>query len=140
MADRDNQGLSGRELQESQSGGESGEFGGNMQQQQAGGMVGGGPGASDASSAGGSSGTGGYGKAQNVQFHQGQGDSPPGLAGGAPRGTSGQSRGEAYDEQQGGGRSVDTVSQLGDGEADDFQIDQQEHQDRGQSEAERESD
>ena len=140
MADTDNQGLSGRDLQESQSGGESGEFGGNMQQQQAGGMVGGGPGASDASSAGGSSGTGGYGNSQNVQFHQGQGSAPPGLAGGAPHGHSGLSRGEAFDEQQGGGRGADTVSPGGDGGADDFLIDQQEHQDRGQSEAEQESD
>ena len=100
MADTDSkQGLSGRDLQESQSGGESGAFGGNMQQQQAAGMVGGGPGASDASPAGGSSGTGGYGKSQNAQLHQGQGSSPPGLAGGAPHGHGGLSRGEAYDEQ-----------------------------------------
>ena len=36
MADTDGkQGQAGRDLQESQSGGESGEFGGNMQQQQA---------------------------------------------------------------------------------------------------------
>ena len=141
MADTDGkQGQAGRDLQESQSGGESGEFGGNMQQQQAAGMVGGGPGAGDASPAGGSSGTGGYGKSQNAQLHQGQGSSPPGLAGGAPHGHGGLSRGEAYDEQQGGGRGADSVSgEDGDG-ADDFLVDQRAHQDRGQSEAERESD
>ena len=98
-------------------------------------MVGGGPGAGDASPAGGSSGTGGYGRSQNAQLHQGQGDSPPGLPDSAPHG---QSRGEAYDEQQGGGRGADSLS-AEDG-ADDFLVDQRENQDRGQSEAERESD
>ena len=44
----------------------------------------------------------------------------------------GQSRGERYDEEQGGGRGPDSVS-LDD---DEIAADQQAHQDRGQSEAE----
>ena len=48
--------------------------------------------------------------------------------GGAP----GQSRGERYDEEQGGGRGPESVS-LDD---DEIAADQQAHQDRGQSEAE----
>ena len=43
-----------------------------------------------------------------------------------------QSRGERYDEEQGGGRGPDSVS-LDD---DEIAADQQAHQDRGQSEAE----
>jgi hypothetical protein len=46
--------------------------------------------------------------------------------------TAGQSRGERYDEEQGGGRGPDSVS-LDD---DEIAADQQAHQDRGQSEAE----
>jgi hypothetical protein len=136
MADRDKEGLSGRDLQSSQSGGESGEFGGNRAQQQANGMVGGGPSSSDLSSAGGSSGTGGYGNAQNALFGQGQGSAPTG--GGASRGPTHQSRGERFDEEQGGGRSADSVSPEA-GDEDDLLIEASEHQDRGQSEAEAES-
>jgi hypothetical protein len=116
MADRDKGGLSGRDLQESQSGGESGQFGGNMEQQQG----------------DGSSGTSGYGNSLDTQG-QHQGGSAPGRGG--------LSRGEAFDEQQGGGRGADSVSDSGEeGSADDLELDQQAHQDRGQSEAERESD
>jgi hypothetical protein len=134
----DTQGLSGRDLQASQSGGESGEFGGNRAQSQAGGIVGGGPSASDLGSAGGSSGTGGYGRSQNAANHQGQGEGQAGLAGGgAQQGDHHQSRGEAFDEQQGGGRDMASVSRDDDqAGADDPQLDQQAHQDRGQSEAE----
>ena len=123
MAD-DKQGLSGRDLQGSQSGGDSGEFAqGNMNQQQQADPAGGGVTASDQSSAGGSSGTGGYGSSQNVvnqrdvQPNQG---AQSGLAGGDLRAgggssdgqmdegqqMSGQSRGERFDEEQGGGRGV----------------------------------
>ena len=117
----DNAPLSGSDLQSSQSGGGSGEFGGSMDQRQAE-PVGGGTTASDRSSAGGSSGTGGYGKSQNVTLQRegqpAQG-SQSGLAGGdlseggrsedsseIGRAPSGQSRGERYDEEQGGGRGV----------------------------------
>jgi hypothetical protein len=111
MADRsDDTPIAGRDLQQSQSGGGSGEFGGNRVQDQKQ-PVGGGATASDRSSAGGSSGTGGYGKSENVveqrdvQPEQG---SEPGLAGRAPEraASSDQSRGERYDEEQGGGRGV----------------------------------
>jgi hypothetical protein len=112
MADRDKGGLSGRDLQESQSGGESGRFGGNMEQQQG----------------DGSSGTSGYGNSLDTQSqHEG---------GGGP-GSGGLSRGEAFDEQQGGGRGPDSVSDLGES-ADDLELDQQ-AEDRARSEAERES-
>ena len=117
----DNAPLSGSDLQSSQSGGGSGQFGGSMDQRQAE-PVGGGTTASDRSSAGGSSGTGGYGKSQNVTLQRdgqpAQG-SQSGLAGGdlseggrtedsseIGRAPSGQSRGERYDEEQGGGRGV----------------------------------
>ena len=117
----DNPRLSGSDLQSSQSGGGSGQFGGSMDQRQAE-PVGGGTTASDRSSAGGSSGTGGYGKSQNVTLQRdgqpAQG-SQSGLAGGdlseggrtedsseIGRAPSGQSRGERYDEEQGGGRGV----------------------------------
>src|SRR4028119_1665714 len=112
MAD-DKQGLSGRDLQGSQSGGDSGEFAqGNMNQQQAD-PAGGGATASDQSSAGGSSGTGGYGSSQNVvnqrdqQPNQG---AQPGLAGGggdlrAGGGTSdGQDVGQPASGQSRGAR------------------------------------
>jgi hypothetical protein len=59
----------------------------------------------------------------------------PGLAGGRPApGASapGQSRGERYDEEQGGGRGPESVSP----DDDEIAADQQAHQDRGQSEAE----
>lgn len=136
MAD-DKDGLSGRDLQESQSGGDSGVFGGNMDQQQRAGQAGGGAGPSDVSNAGGSSGTGGYGSSQNVVNHQDQQAraGQPGLAGGASTpggGATNQSRGERYDEEQGGGRGPESVS-LDD---DEIEADQRAHQDRGQSEAE----
>ncbi len=109
---------------------------------------GGGPGESDMASPGGSSGTGGYGNAQNQANHQGQEVRPSGH-------DMHQSRGELFDELQGGGRSEDSVSgdsvaQVGgsDGsfdqatdenelsrQADELLRDQQEHQDRGQSAA-----
>jgi hypothetical protein len=141
MNDRNagDRGSSGRDLQESQAGGESGEFGGTMAQQQAQGIVGGGPSPGDLGAPGGSSGTGGYGSAQNAANHQGQRESQAGLAGGGQlqQGDAGQSRGEAFDEQQGGGRSSDSISLDGDeAGTEDFQLDQQAHQDRGQSEAE----
>jgi hypothetical protein len=132
----DNAPMTGSELQSSQSGGGSGEFGGSRDQRQTE-PVGGGTTASDRSSAGGSSGTGGYGKSQNVTLQRdgqpAQG-SQSGLAGGdlseggrsedsseignAP---SGQSRGERYDEEQGGGRGVrfdgtSSVSETAEGE------------------------
>jgi hypothetical protein len=144
MAD-ENKGLSGRDLQESQSGGDSGEFGGNQAQQQQDDPAGGGVTASDMSNAGGSSGTGGYGSSQNVvnqrdgQPNQG---AQSGLAGGDLRAgggssddqqqASGQSRGERFDEEQGGGRGVMFD---GTGGVSEFADDQQAHQDRGQSEA-----
>src|SRR4051812_5453697 len=114
MAD-DKDGLRGRDLQDSQSGGDSGRFGGNMDQDQRAGQAGGGPGPSDVSNAGGSSGTGGYGRSQNVANHQGQQAQPgqAGLAGGRPTASDaapGQSRGERYDEEQGGGRGPESVS------------------------------
>ncbi len=111
---------------------------------------GGGPGESDMASPGGSSGTGGYGNAQNQANHQGQGQ------GVRPSGHDmHQSRGELFDEQQGGGRdaasvSGDDIAQVGgsDGsfdqvtdedelsrQADELLRDQSEHQNRGQSEA-----
>jgi hypothetical protein len=155
MTEQDRDGMSGSELQESQSGGESGEFGGNRAQQQSGQggiggqQLGGGAEAPDMGAGGGSSGTGGYGNAQNQANHQGQ----QGGAGQAAYGNSG--RGAAFDEAQGGGRGVDDISRSADeryggssGEfdeedgnpaADEFLRDQQAHQDRGQSEAEEEA-
>ena len=102
---------------------QSGKSGGGRQ-------VGGGPSASDMAAPGGSSGTGGYGNAQNQQFHQGQQDgrlsgrdSDPAL-----------DRADRFDEQQGGGRGDDAVTM----NADDLEADQAAHQDRGQSVAEAE--
>lgn len=124
------EGLTGSELQESQSDGGSG---GNRDQQQSGQaghggqQIGGGATRSDFDQAGGSGGTGGYGNAQNQENHQGQ----QGLASYGNSEEMEQSRGERYDEQQGGGRSADSVSRGG-GEAE-FDQDQQDHQDRGQS-------
>ena len=149
MANQDEQnrgnkteGSSGSELQQSQSGGDSGRFGGNRDQQQSGQaghggqQMGGGAIESDFAQAGGSSGTGGYGNAQNQENHQGQG----GLASYGTHDPQ-QSRGERFDEQQGGGRSDDALGSAQElGDADEFQRDQQAHQDRGQSEAEEESD
>jgi hypothetical protein len=132
MAD-DKDGLGGRDLQQSQSGGDSGVFGGNMAQQQRAGQAGGGPGPGDAG-IGGSSGTGGYGSSQEVDRQDRQAGQPglAGEAGDGGGGADGQSRGERFDEEQGGGRGPERVS------ADDEEIaeDQRAHQDRGQSEAE----
>ncbi|HEX8640869.1 MAG TPA: hypothetical protein VF704_06900 [Allosphingosinicella sp.] len=94
-------------------------------------QLGGGPSAADMAAPGGSSGSGGYGNAQNQQLHQGQeGGSLFGQ-----RGDEGQSRGERFDEAQGGGRGGQSVSG-----GDDLAEDQAAHQDRGQSVAEAESD
>jgi hypothetical protein len=90
-------------------------------------QLGGAPGASDMAAPGGSSGTGGYGNDQNAQ-NQG-----PDAQSQAP--DPGQSRGERFDEAQGGGRGADTVSVDQDRDGDDFAEDQQAHQDRGQSAA-----
>lgn len=137
MAD-DKDRMTSRDLQESQSGGESGRFGGNMVQEQRSGEAAGGPEASDVSNAGGSSGAGGYGRSENVQSHQGQQANPgqPGV-GSAERGpieSENQSRAELEDELANGGRGPDSVSP----DDDEIARDQQAHQDRGQDEAEAE--
>ena len=140
MADNDSsETRTGAELQDSQSGGGSGLFGGNRNQEgQATGQQGGGPSEADLSQAGGSSGTGGYGSSQNVANHQGQGQPEAGQAGGdyAQGGHAhGQSRGERWDEEQGGGRAaadLDQVETAGRGPSE-FAVDQAAHQDRGQS-------
>ena len=149
MANQQNDGiqdadqLSGRDLQQSQATGEPGVgFARDQMQEGTGGeQMGGGPSQSDMAAPGGSSGSGGYGNAQNQAFHQGQqqAQTQPGPE---------QSRGEFYDEQQGGGRNAESVSQQGgsdpaenrqlDQQADALLQDQQQHQDRGQSEAEAE--
>lgn len=153
VTDADN--VSGRDLQQSQitGGGDAGFTRDAMQGETGGAQLGGGPEPSDMAAPGGSSGTGGYGNAQNQANHQGQQTGIPGR-------DLGQSRGERFDEAQGGGRSAegvssDSVAQAGgsDGSfdqvqdndprtqaADEFLRDQQEHQDRGQSEAELERD
>lgn len=74
----------------------------------------------------------GYGQDQNSENMQGQ-------QGQASYGNSGQSRGERFDEQQGGGRGPDSIDQQ-QGDATEFGRDQMEHQDRGQSEIDEESD
>jgi hypothetical protein len=82
----------------------------NQNDQGGGRQMGGGANESDPDPAGGSSGTGGYGNAQNQENHQGQ-------QGQASYGNSGeveQSRGERFDEMQGGGRASDSVSDEGD--------------------------
>ena len=114
---------------------------------------GGGPVESDMASPGGSSGSGGYGNAQNQANHQGQEVRPSGH-------DMHQSRGELFDERQGGGRNADSVSsddiaQAGgsagsfdqatdrnalEAQADELLREQQEHQDRGQSTADFERD
>ncbi len=114
---------------------------------------GGGPVESDMASPGGSSGSGGYGNAQNQANHQGQQVRPSGH-------DMHQSRGELFDEQQGGGRgpgsvSDDEIAQVGgsDGsfdqstdrnelsrQADELLRDQQDHQNRGQETADFERD
>lgn len=107
-------------------------------------QAGGGPGKSDQAQAGGSSGTGGYGNAQNQANHQGQ-EGQLGQSGYGSGAEPQQSRGERFDENQGGGRSDDSVTadltsderreQQQTQQADEFMADQQAHQDRGQSEA-----
>lgn len=74
-----------------------------MADQTGGTQIGGGPTQSDMANPGGSSGTGGYGKDQQSQSHQGQ-------AQGASGHDERQSRGERYDEEQGGGRGSDSIS------------------------------
>jgi hypothetical protein len=66
-------------------------------------QLGGGPTQSDMAAPGGSSGTGGYGKDQQSASHQGQ-------AQGATGHDERQSRGERYDEEQGGGRGPESIS------------------------------
>ena len=97
--------LSGADLQQSQltGAGEAGFTRDAMQGQTGGAQLGGGPDQSDMAAPGGSSGTGGYGNAQNQQNHQGQQT-------GASGHDRGQSRGERFDEEQGGGRSADSIS------------------------------
>lgn len=94
-------------------------------------QLGGGPGYADMTSGAGSSGTGGYGNAQNQQLHQGQHDDSM-----ARQSDERLSRGEAFDEQQGGGCGPDSVSI----DRDQLARDQREHQDRGQSIAKDEAD
>ena len=148
----DRNGMSGRDLQESQSGGGSGDFGGNRYQQQETGEPRGESEPAPVSNATGSSGSGGYGDMQNQQNHQGQGEGQAGLVGSDLRqsggSSQGQSRGERFDEEQGGGRGGSPLFEGGEdqgssglisGEAGDqatseFERDQREHQDRGQSE------
>ncbi|MFN3944732.1 MAG: hypothetical protein ACK4K7_07370 [Allosphingosinicella sp.] len=84
----------------------------------------------------GSGGGGGYGDMQNQENHQGQ------QSGGLPGYGSNpeQSRGEAFDEAQGGGRGSDSVSGGPDDGGDDaIGRDLRAHQDRGQSAAEEEA-
>lgn len=153
VTDIDN--VSGRDLQQSQitGSGDAAFTRDSMQGQTGGTQLGGGPAQSDMAAPGGSSGGGGYGNAQNQANHQGQ---QTGILGR----DLGQGRGERFDEQQGGGRgpgsiSDDLVSQQGGADGsfdqvqdddalskagDEFLRDQQEHQDRGQSEADFESD
>ena len=75
-----------------------------------------------------------YGRDQNAESHQGQSESQrPDAA------ERGQSRGERYDEAAGGGRGADSVSFDPDRDGfDELAEDQEQHQDRGQSEAEEE--
>lgn len=68
---------------------------------QGGAQLGGAPGASDMAAPGGSSGTGGYGNDMNTQDQQSESGEASDHR---------QSRGERYDEAQGGGRDADTVS------------------------------
>ncbi|HEX4736987.1 MAG TPA: hypothetical protein VH331_05445 [Allosphingosinicella sp.] len=125
MADNKD-GMRGRDLQDSQSGGESGRFGGNMNQGQRAGEAAGGPEPSDIGNAGGSSGGGGYGSSQDVVNRQDQ------QAKRGPVQSESQSRGERYDEIANGGRGPESVSP----DDDEIARDQQAHQDRGQSDVE----
>ena len=69
-------------------------------------QFGGGPGQSDAEAPGGSGGTGGYGDDANTVNNE-EGRSQAGYGNSQD---AGQSRGEAYDEAQGGGRDDRSVS------------------------------
>jgi hypothetical protein len=159
MADNDKAGvtdadnLSGSGLQQSQltGAGGAGMTRANNQGETGGAQLGGGPSQSDMASPGGSSGSGGYGNDQQSANDQGQQFARQSRTGH----DEGQSRGERWDEEQGGGRaadsvSSDTVAQAGGGQgsfdqhtdsnalerqADELLRDQQEHQDRGQSDA-----
>src|SRR4051812_14907615 len=96
--------MTGSEVHRSQSGGNSGRFGGNRDEMQRSGQVGGGTEAADVSNAGGSSGTGGYGSSQNVvnqQDQQARGGADSGQGGGdLPQARGAEvSRGERYDEE-----------------------------------------
>ena len=108
MANDRNEALSGRDLQASQAGGASGAYDGSNRDQRQSQPEGGGPAEADLDAAGGSSGAGGYGSSQDVVNQR---DEQP-EAGGAERRDgeasqrSGQSRGERFDEEQGGGRGV----------------------------------
>ena len=136
---RDADDLSGRDLQQSQAIAPStGEFARDRMQDGSGGdQQGGGPTPSDMAAPGGSSGAGGYGQAQNQANHQGQQQAQA-----ASVAHDGQDRGEAVDEQQGGGRDAASISRRAgsdptedrqlDEEADALLEDQQQHQDRGQ--------
>ena len=113
MANDRNEGLSGRDLQSSQAGGASGQYDGANRDQRQSQPEGGGVTDGDESSAGGSSGGGGYGSSQDVvnqRDRQPAEGSPSGLAGDNPSASGGapggQSRGERFDEEQGGGRGV----------------------------------
>ena len=151
ITDADN--LSGSGLQQSQltPDGSGGLTRDHMQGETGGAQLGGGPSQSDMASPGGSSGSGGYGNDQQSANDQGQQFARDDRIGH----DEGQSRGERFDEEQGGGRAVDsvssdTVAQAGGGggsfdqhtdqnpleaAADELLRDQQEHQDRGQSDA-----
>jgi hypothetical protein len=112
-----------------------GEVRGDLKQDnslEGGSQAGGGPGASDMAAPGGSSGTGGYGNDQNSQNHQGQGQ------GASTPADPGQSRGERFDEMQGGGRGAESVSFDKARDGGDFAADQAAHQDRGQALADEE--
>lgn len=108
--DGDRQGLRGSDLQQSQEGGQASQQSGDFHQGQpqaaqggvGGRQMGGGASRSDMGQGGGSSGSGGYGNMQNQQNQQGQQQER--------RTSPGQSRGEAYDERQGGGRGPESVS------------------------------
>lgn len=112
------------------------EVSGDMKQSNAGEsgrQAGGGPRPSDMGAGGGSSGAGGYGTDQNAQDQRDETQSEASAA------EPGQSRGERFDEEQGGGRGSDSVSFDRERDGDDFAEDQRAHQDRGQGAAEDEA-
>lgn len=91
-------------------------------------QIGGSPGPSDNRAPGGSSGSGGYGNAGDQQNMQGQQDRN--LSG--QRSDESLSRGERFDEQQGGGRGPESVSRL----ESDFESPAGEERDRTAAEEE----